>query len=159
MNDSKGDENPMGRYRCKKKNFIIYSELVTFSDNLFARYNRLIKQKRTYYYTDLIKRNSNKSKCMWCMINSELGRTKNMCVAYTDLVSDANGLSLTSKLHLVVSLYLEFGTAATLCSAPAPISWSSSNCSLQFVPFTPHEVLKILSVHIALKNSTEVYET
>lgn len=150
-----------------KNKYPLEPRLADAADKIYAKYNAMIKRKRTNYYSELIKRDTNKSKRMWSVINIELGRKNNNRVDFTELIRDNHGQAFQSKHHAVDLLNKEFVTAAALCGAPAPdplrclraLSASVPPCdrSLKLRPFTPDEVVKILRVHIASKNSCDIY--
>lgn len=149
------------------KTFPGNTELLAVAESYSIKYNIMLKEKRTNHCSKIIHNHPNKAKCMWNIINTELGRGVRERVDYTDLVRDENGVPFSSKQRLVDALNLEFTTAATRCGAPSAdvaracdtLSADLTACdlSLRLELFSPYEIVKIVNKHIAPKNSTDLY--
>lgn len=149
-----------------KKRFPFNKEIISKCEEYSNQYNHMLKEKRLRFYSDLIRKNSNKSKCMWKIVNTELGRGNHDRVDYTDLVQNKSQ-PFTTKQDLVDALNLEFVTAASKCGAPIANSpravaaldshAPASDVSLRLRPFTPFEVYTIATKYVAPKNSTDIY--
>lgn len=150
-----------------KKAFPGNIKLINIAENYAKKYNSLIKEKRTNYYSKMIGDHPNKSKCMWNVISTELGRKSSERADYTDLVRNTDGAPFRTKRELLDALNLEFTTAASKCGAPAAdigfahaaLSADSSACdvSLRLELFSPDEIVLIVNKYIAAKNSTDLY--
>ncbi|KAI5643972.1 reverse transcriptase (RNA-dependent DNA polymerase) domain-containing protein [Phthorimaea operculella] len=151
-----------------KNKYPLDNNIAIEADNLATRYSSIVQKKRTDYYTGLIKQAKNKGRCMWKLINTELGRGNRERADFTDLVRDANGHPFISEQELVNAINEEFATAALLSGAPtadsarslAALSSHTPPCdaSLRFKCFTPDEIVRILQVHISPKNSADIYD-
>lgn len=151
-----------------KEKFPSYNHISDMYNSINSKYISMLKRKRTDYYSALINNAPNKCKKMWGVINKELGRKCHERADYTDVIKDSRGLAFISKKHAVDAINAEFISAATACGAPAPnvqrsLSAIATNipecdCSLRFRLFTSHEVESILKIHIAPKNSTDIYD-
>lgn len=137
------------------------------AENFSNLYRNTLRTKRKDFYSKLVRNSSNKSKSMWSVINTETGRRRRDRVDFTDLVRNDNGHPFQSKVELVNTMNREFASAAAGCGAPRadiPGALSALTASspaadrcLRLKPFTPLEVYKILTLHIAPKSSTDTY--
>ncbi|KAI5643457.1 reverse transcriptase (RNA-dependent DNA polymerase) domain-containing protein [Phthorimaea operculella] len=150
-----------------KSKFPDNNDLIKISDDYQVKYNSLLKSKRTQYFNNLIRDDPNKGKCMWRVINIELGRGSRDRLDYTDLIRDSSGQPYPTKIQLVNALNREFATAASKCGAPpadAPRAVSAlcarapaSEVTLRITPFSADEIFGITQRDIAPKNSTDLY--
>lgn len=144
---------------------------IEFINNLITdlniRYDNLIKQERSKFYTRLIVGSKNTSKSMWGIINEQRGKSNNSNIDFTDIIKNVDGQSFSTKRDLVNKMNARFVGAAVACGAPQAdparvrrtlsAARAPADRSLRLRPFTAAEVFCIITKQIPPKPSKDAY--
>lgn len=139
----------------------------SITTDLSIKYDILLNNTKSNYYTKLIMNSKSASKGMWSVVNLERGKNNAPKIKFADIVLKADGTKFGSPKDAIDAMNERFLNAAAACGAPAAdtagvrralsAARAPADRSLRLRPFMAAEVFRTVTTHIPPKPSKDVY--